>query len=477
VSASESLGRPDDREERSLRHTRRRVAGSAVLAVLLGLLVALLLMRPDRALRTAAGLTAHNLCAAAFTQGVDVDATFREFVHPMASVAAPFLHYHVDRSAQAVTASVLGFFSMRAVFTEGFGCRLVMDPRYRSPAPLAKAPHSAPDDFAPPSVAPTADAGVEATIDHLFTEPPGHHRLVKALVIVKDGRVVAERYAPGFGVDTPLLSYSVAKSFTNAFFGILVRQGRLRVDQSVGAAEWSHPGDPRSSISLDDLLRMQSGTSAVETGSGFDPASQMLYAHDDMAGYVARFKLQKPPRTEWRYTSANTLILDRVLGETVGGGASGFRAFAERELFQPSRMDGVTLEFDGTGVFVGASHVYAPARAYARFGWLYLNDGVAASGRRVLPEGWVAYSRRSTLGAPYGAGFWTNDGPSREAADLVRLGFPKDGFFASGNRGQRIYIVPSERLVMARFGYTTSPNFDVRADMAVLRAAIAAWKH
>jgi CubicO group peptidase (beta-lactamase class C family) len=89
----------------------------------------------------------------------------------------------------------------------------------------------------------------------------------------------------------------------------------------------------------------------------------------------------------------------------------------------------------------------------------------------------VAYSHRSTLGAPYGAGYWTNDGPSRQAADLVQLGFAEDGFFASGNRGQRIYIVPSERLVMARFGYIAPPNFDTRADLAVLKAAIAAWKH
>jgi CubicO group peptidase (beta-lactamase class C family) len=139
-------------------------------------------------------------------------------------------------------------------------------------------------------------------------------------------------------------------------------------------------------------------------------------------------------------------------------------------------MDGVTLEFDGTGVFVGASHVYAPARAFARLGLLYLNDGVAPDGRRLLSEGWVAYSRRSTLGAPYGAGFWTNDGPSTQAASLVRLGFPKDGFFASGDRGQRIYIVPSERLVVARFGYTATPGYDIAADIAVLKVAIEAFR-
>ena len=441
----------------------------AVTALVAG---ALLWLRPDQALRTAVGLTAHNLCGAAFTQHVDVEATFRELVQPMASVAAPFLRYGVNRPTRTVTASVLGLLPGRAVWTEGYGCRLVIDPRYGSPPPVVARPAAGADDFAPTGVVRPTDPRLAAAVEDLFAEPRDHHRFVKALVIVKDGKVIAERYAPGFGVETPLLSFSVAKSLTNAFLGILVRQGRLQLDQPVGAPEWARPADPRASITLRDLLRMQSGTSAVETGSGFDPASQMLYVHDDMAGYVARFPLARAPRTEWRYTSADTLILDRALGAAVGNGAPGFRDFAERELFGPLRMDGVTMEFDGTGVFVGATHVYAPARAFARFGLLYLNDGVAPDGHRLLPEGWVDFSRRSTLGAPYGAGFWTNDGPSQQASRLVGLGLPKDAFFASGNRGQRIYVVPSARLVMARFGYTATASFDIAADLAVLRTAI-----
>jgi hypothetical protein len=116
----------------------------------------------------------------------------------------------------------------------------------------------------------------------------------------------------------------------------------------------------------------------------------------------------------------------------------GMRAFADQELFAPLHIDHVTMEFDGAGTFVGSAHVYAPARGYARLGQLFLNDGVSSDGRRVLPEGWADYSRRSTLGSPYGAGFWTNDGPSPPAAARVARGFPKDGFFASGNRGRAL---------------------------------------
>jgi CubicO group peptidase (beta-lactamase class C family) len=217
---------------------------------------------------------------------------------------------------------------------------------------------------------------------------------------------------------------------------------------------------------------MRSGLDAAEAESAFSPVAQMEYARADMAGFAAQHALKHPPGTRWEYTSANTLILDRLLGHTVGGGAEGMRAFAQRELFAPLGMTGVTMEFDGAGVFVGSSYVYAPARAYAQLGELYLNDGLSPQGRRVLPEGWVAWSRRSTLNTAYGAGFWTNDGPSRIAASRVRQGFPKDGFFASGDLGQRIYIVPSERLVVARFGYSQPPKFGIDDDLALIDATI-----
>jgi CubicO group peptidase (beta-lactamase class C family) len=454
---------------------KRRIAGWIVIGAAVA---AGLWFRPDRALHVAAAMTAQNLCGAAFIQNVDPDATFRQLIKPMSSVAGPLLRYRIDRSGKAVEASILGVLGARSQWTQGYGCRLIWDRRVASPTPVAARPPSAPDGLAPPTVVSPADPALVSALDAEFAEAPGQPpRRVKAVVILKDGKVVAERYATGFGVDTPLLSYSVAKSFGNAFLAILVRQGKLRVDQPVGAPEWSRPGDPRAALTLDDLLRMQSGLNAAESGSGFDPASQMLYGVDDMAHFAAGHPLKEPPRTHFEYTSSDTLILDRVLGQAVGGGAAGFRAFADRELFQPLHMDGVTLEFDGAGTFSGSAYVYAPARAYVRLGLLYMNDGIAPDGRRLLPEGWVAYSRKSTLGSPYGAGFWTLDGPSDQAAFLVGRGFPKDGFYASGNRGQRIYVVPSEKLVMVRFGYSTPPSFGIREDMALLKTAIARLRH
>jgi CubicO group peptidase (beta-lactamase class C family) len=434
--------------------------------------------RPDRALEVASGLTAHNLCSAAFISNLDPQATADELVKPMLpGFVGPLLRYHVDPALKTVEASVVGLKSMRAAFTSGYGCRLIVDPPYKEPAPPIPRAASPADSFAPPTQVASEDPGIEEALTREFTEQPSQHpRYVKAIVVVKDGHVIAERYARGFTLDTPLLSYSVAKSFTNALLGILVRQGRLRVDQPVAAPEWKQPGDPRNAVVIDDLLRMDSGIDAPETGSGFDPVAQMLYGKDDMAAFAAGFPLKQSPRTRFEYTSANTLILDRLLGATVGGGAPGLRAFADQELFAPLHMDHVTMEFDGAGTFVGSAHVYAPARDYARLGQLFLDGGIGPDGRRILPEQWVDYSRRSTLDSPYGAGFWTNDGPSKPAAARIASGFPKDGFFASGNRGQRIYIVPSEHLIVARFGYSPEPDFGIVEDLQLIKAAITATR-
>jgi len=452
----------------TLRRAGRWAGASAIAAAALAVVV----FRPDQAGQVAAGLTAHSLCSATFVSGLDPRATYRELLRPMLGPAGRLIRYRVDRPGRGVTASFAGLIQARARFTPGYGCRLEYAGATAPAAALSPEPPFPPDDFAPPHLVPPTNPAIAAAIDRVFTEAPGEpSKDVKAVVVVKDGRIVAERYAPGFGIDTPLLSYSVAKSFTNALTGVLARQGRLRVDQPVGAPEWSAAGDRRARITVEDLLRMRSGLDATEAASAFDPVARMEFTQNDMAGFAARRELKQSPGTRWEYTSANTLILNRLLGRIVGGGEAGMRAFALRELFAPLHMSGVTMEFDGTGVFVGSSYVWAPARAYARLGELYLNDGVAPDGRRILPAGWVAWSRRSTLGSPYGAGFWTNDGPSPYAALRVAHGFAKDGFFASGILGQRIYIVPSEHLVVARFGYSRPPDFGIADDLALIKAA------
>lgn len=454
----------------------------AVFFVLTATLAFLFVSAQASPLKTGAGAVAHNLCSSIFVSGLGEKETYDELVGGLIGPARLLVRYRVDRQRKTVDASML-FAHAHAVFTPGYGCRLMYPGDGPLPAADAKADEggeaSVGDSFAPAGAVETGNAALKAALDEAFDGPGARERRVKAVVIVKDGRVVAERYAPGFGVNTPVMSFSVAKSVTNALLGILVREGKVKMDAPAAVPEWQgagDPKDPRAAITSDNLLRMESGLDAAETGSGFDPSSQMLYGTSDMGAFAAARPRRIAPATRWEYTSVDTLLLDRMMSRLIGGGPEGFRRFAESELFAPIGMSGVTLEFDGAGTFVGSSHVYAPARSFARLGVLFLNDGVAPDGRRILPEGWAAYSRRSTLGSNYGAGFWTNDGPSEGAAWRTAHGFPKDGYFASGDLGQRIYIVPSEHLVIARFGYTRGRNFGIEADVKLIAAAIAALK-
>jgi CubicO group peptidase (beta-lactamase class C family) len=303
---------------------------------------------------------------------------------------------------------------------------------------------------------------LQAALEHAFAEPQsGPRRQVRAIVIARNGEIIAERYAPGVSRDTPLLGYSVGKSVINALVGILVREGRLDTTAPAPVPEWRAAGDPRAAITLDELLRMTSGLALDETDSGFDPVSRMLFLEPDMAAFAARAALRDQPGTRWNYTSGNTLLVSRIVRDTVGGRAEDVAAFAHAELFAPLGMRNVRLCFDAAGTPVGSTLILASARDWARFGNLYLTDG-SVGGRRILPTGWVRYSTKPTDGSDYGAGFWVNAGAAQNARGRVAAGMPQDSFFASGKNGQRIVVVPSRGLVIVRMGATVAPpDFDI----------------
>jgi hypothetical protein len=429
-------------------------------------------VRPDRAIRVATGFTSHTLCSETFVSGLDPEQVYAETVKPMSRIWLIdwALRYEIDRAGRQVRANVAGGFRNRAVYRNGVGC-IVMHgaepPAVAWPEPGDAAGQAvAPpvDAMAGPAVVEPADARLRAVLDRAFAEPTRPpYRWTKAVVVVRDGQIVAERYSPGYGMETPLLGWSATKSVLNALVGILVRQGRLAVEQPVPVPAWRDPRDPRHAITIDELLRMTSGLALEETNSGFDPVTRMLYLERDLTAFAEHARLAAAPGSTWRYTSGNYQILSRILRDAVGGHAEDVLRFAWRELFGPLGMRHVTLEFDSTGTPLGAAYLFAPARDWARFGQLYLEDG-AVNGRRILPEGWVRYSASPTPIARggYGAGFWTNRGASEGAVRRTRLGLPADSFFASGLLGQYVVVVPSARMVVARFGVThRRPGFDI----------------
>ncbi len=447
-----------------------------------------LAVRPDRALRVATGFTSYTLCAEVFVSGLDPEQVYAETLEPVPGIRwlGWALRYRVDVPHRQVRTTLAGAFQSRAVHRDGRGCLVVhgTEPTDvtvpRNAVANGQASGVLVPEIAGPAVVAAADDGLRAALDRAFAEPDRPpYRWTKAVVVVHDGRVVAERYAPGYGVGTPLLGYSVTKSVINALIGVLVRQGRLSIGQPAPVPAWREPSDPRHAITIDQLLRMTSGLALGNSlgvrHKGWDPSARMLFLERDMAGYAESVSLEAAPGSTWNYADGNTLILSRIIRDAVGGRAGDVLQFARRELFDPLGMRNVTLPFDATGTPMGSSSMLAPARDWARFGLLYLNDGVVG-GQRILPEGWVRYSSSPTPGAwiGYGAGFWTNLGSSEGADRRTRWGMPRASFFASGLLGQYVVVVPSERLVVARFGVTHGPRGDIEGASQLVANVIAA---
>jgi CubicO group peptidase (beta-lactamase class C family) len=201
----------------------------------------------------------------------------------------------------------------------------------------------------------------------------------------------------------------------------------------------------------------------------------MKYREPDMAAYAESMPLETPPGRAWNYHDGNYLILSQLIRNAVGGTPEDVLRFARDELFAPLGMHHVTMEFDQSGTPEGSSQMLASARDWARFGLLYLGDGVVG-GKRILPEGWVKYSASPTPGAfvGYGAGFWTDLGDSRGANYRLEQGWPRDAFFGKGSIGQYVIVIPSQRLVIARFGRTVNWPLDADGVSQLLRDVIAA---
>jgi CubicO group peptidase (beta-lactamase class C family) len=262
--------------------------------------------------------------------------------------------------------------------------------------------------------------------------------------------------------------------------GILVRQGKLALDKPAPVAAWQDPNDPRHAITIDQLLRHTAGLGLgsslqASLGAAFEPVNRMKFGEADMAGYAESIALATPPGSAWSYHDGNYLILSQLIRNAVGGSPSDFLRFARDELFAPLGMRHVTIEFDASGTPEGSSQMLASARDWARFGQLYLNDGMAG-GKRILPEGWAKYSASATPDAfvGYGAGFWTNLGDSRGANYRIGEGWPRDAYFAKGSIGQYVIIIPSQHLVIARFGRTANFPLDADGVSQLVRDVIAA---
>ena len=307
----------------------------------------------------------------------------------------------------------------------------------------------------------------------MFDRPAALGRSL-ALLVVRGGEVIAEWYgtqpanefqpSEPVGPDTPLISWSMAKSITHAAVAMLVDDGVLDLEAPAPVPAWA--GTPKEEIRLIDLLEMRSGLRFVEdyVDGRSSHCIDMLFGDgaDDHAAYAAALPLDHPPGTVWNYSSGTTNIIARIVGDVVGGGEAGMRSFLADRLFGPAGMPSAEPRFDAAGTWVGSSYVFATARDFARFGELYLHDGTSTDGGCCPPDG------------P------TTPGPDRRRprerarlrSALVDVARPPRSLVAHGYEGQYVVVIPDDEFVLVHLGKTPA---EVRSALLDgLRRVIAA---
>ena len=355
-----------------------------------------------------------------------------------------------------------------------------MAPAAPGPTMGMSAPTAAVDTPPPlPALAPAIRARADALFDD--ADDIGETR---ALYVLRDGQPIYERYGEGFGPDSKLISWSMAKSITAVLTGFLVADGQLSLDGAAPVAAWQRSGDPRGAITLKHLLHMSSGLEHVENGDPVWDGDTVTMLFGTGAPDMAAFAEAKPaaaqPDEIFNYSSSTSVILADILAETLTPSKSpdarrdAMREFIAGRLTEPLGMTSLTPEFDAGGTMIGGSVMHATARDYAKFGEFLRNHGVV-NGQRLLPESWMSFMLAPSPRDPgYGGHIWLNR-PRPRGADVALWPDrgPNDLFACIGHQGQYIIVSPSQRVTIVRLGITKDDQFPaLRRHLADLTEAL-----
>lgn len=301
-------------------------------------------------------------------------------------------------------------------------------------------------------------------IDDLFADDEAGE--TRALLVLSNGRIVAERYGEGYGRNSRLIGWSMSKTITGVMIGQLVADGRLRLNETAPVPAWQRSGDPRGEITLRQLLQMRSGLRHTEAGSPpYDSDEvRMLFldGRDDMAAYAEAQPLEAEPGRVFEYSSATTVILSDIAARALTDNPDpAFRRRAVNDylhtrLLDPVGMRSAMVEFDAAGTLIGSSMMHATARDWAKFGE-FLRDGGAVRGAQLVPRGWVDFMTSPSPRNPaYGAQIWLNR-PSSDGGDMLFPDRGSPGVFACvGHLGQYVIVSPGQKLTLVRLGKTDS---------------------
>ncbi|MDE1991435.1 MAG: serine hydrolase [Rhizobiaceae bacterium] len=437
-----------------------RLISSVIGAIVLLLVIAIaigavwLSIRPPELLRVGDGYAAKIVCSNTFIAKRDPVRVMEEDVQAPGNPALKLIQVNVDREDGVVTARMLGMFAPNyALYRGALGCTSVPDGDLQAARNAVflnkvKAPKS--DSIWPDGEGVSIGQDDAAqSLAKLLSNPDFAGPSMRAIVVIKDGRIIAETYGDGFDKATPLIGWSMTKTVNAAIIGRLMLSGRLSFDDQNLLPQWM--GDARRNIKLSDLLGMESGLAFNESYGAVSDVTRMLYLDPDATRIAANAKQVTPAGERFNYSSGTATLLSRIWMNRLPSESAAI-AYPRDSLFAPLGMSSAVFEADERGTYIGSSYLYATARDWARFGLFLLQDGVW-KGQRLLPEGFVGAMRTPTTASE---GIYTQvqawlAGPGGSDA---QFGLPTDTFWMLGHDGQSVAIVPSANLVMVRMGLT-----------------------
>lgn len=425
-------------------------------------------------LALAAGYKAAFLCSGRWNAGQDVasitrdDLTgiYREYQDSVITLPAA-----IDEATRTVSVPFASNMPPRiAAWRPLLGCAQL--PPGAGPDAAAALPRLVPGLTAPDLAAtdamawPLGDAGAvqplkkrkaRAALDEVVATAFASDRTT-AVIVLKDGKIIAERYRADWTMHTPQRTWSVAKSLTATLVGRAVQKGLVDVNQPAPVPQWQGAGDPRAAISWNQLLRMNSGLWTAGPGNRTD---EVYVGGALVAQTAATMPLEHAPGSHFNYSNNDIMLAGMALSRTLAkdGGRHAALAFPFTELLWPLGMTRTTPETDWQGDFVLSSQVWMTARDLARLALVYQNggkSGLGPGGQQLLPSDWSAFVEAPAMTQPqgrsegYGAGFWRWGGLG--AHDAVPA-LPVGTYAMNGNRGQFAVIVPGRNIIVIRRGF------------------------
>ncbi|MCR9228574.1 MAG: beta-lactamase family protein [Flavobacteriaceae bacterium] len=376
----------------------------------------------------------------------------------------------VDQSEQSASSTVYGMMERTAVYREGLGAVLINDD-YDPDNFTLRPKRNQPNDTIPypyGQAEPLDTVLLEVDMDQInkaiamaFAEPESQK--TRTFLILYKGHLIAEKYIDGFDKDTPILGWSMTKSVLASCYGILEHQGKLEMDWPAPIPEWKD--DERKDITLNHLLRMQSGLAWDEDYTGISDVTRMLFLDSDMTKAQRDKKAIAKPTEIWNYSSGTTNLLSGILKQQFRSHQE-YLDFPYSALIDKIGMYSMVMEADMAGNYVGSSYAWASTRDWARYGQLHLNKG-NWKGEQLFDASWINYITTPTANSngTYGAHFWLN-------AEGKYPDVPTDMFSCNGFEGQHVFMIPSKDLVVVRTGLAEEPYFDVNGVLSNIVKAV-----